>query len=629
MKLFDNLKTGIKLSIGFLFIVAILIGILLYTNIQISTLGRLQDGNIQRSKDAIRAEEGAGMGAKVYRVIADTEINLNFETSQTAWNAIKSEMTDDLAYLKNAADNEKEKLLASQASEGFDKLITLYEKDLLPALKAANATTQETNKMDGEIDGYITEINTPLSEFSSTLQKENLESDRLFDEERSTTQTVSIITGILGVLVAVGLAFVITRSITSPLAIVVEIGNSLSNGDLVRDLSSAKKDKVRLRKDEIGDLGRAFDRLIKYMQEMGIAAERIASNDLSLAVTPKSEKDELGNSFVKMVGGLRDAINEINDNANNLSSASIQLAEAAKQAESATSQISITIQQVARGTSDQASSVNKTASATEQMSKAIDGVAKGAEEQGMAISKAAEITSQINIAIQQVAENAESVTVDAAKAADAARIGAATVEVTLSGMHSIKSKVGASAEKVQVMGHRSNEIGAIVETIQDIASQTNLLALNAAIEAARAGEHGKGFAVVADEVRKLAERSSQATKEIGGIIAGIQTTVEEAVKAMEEGSMEVEQGVINAGKAGTALTEIISAALAVNNQANLAKKAAEHMSAASSELVSAVDSVSAVVEQNTAATEEMSANSAEVTLAIEQPLKKCPLQQKK
>jgi methyl-accepting chemotaxis protein len=167
------------------------------------------------------------------------------------------------------------------------------------------------------------------------------------------------------------------------------------------------------------------------------------------------------------------------------------------------------------------------------------------------------------------------------------------------------------------MGTRSEQIGAIVGTIEDIASQTNLLALNAAIEAARAGEHGKGFAVVADEVRKLAERSSAATKEIGELIKGIQQTVADAVAAMNEGSVEVERGVGQANQAGQALTEILSAVREVNRQVAEIANAADRMSGLSSELVEATDTVSAVVEENTAATEEMAAGSSEVTQAVE------------
>ncbi len=426
-----------------------------------------------------------------------------------------------------------------------------------------------------------------------------------------------LIASLLMVIAIALAAFILTRTVTMPLGIAVNISKSLAVGNLVRELSEKEKNKVRLRQDEIGDLGKAFDKLINYMQEMGQTAEIIARNDLTVSVEPKSEKDELGNAFVGMIDGLRDAVTQINNNAGNLSSASEQLARIANQAGLATNQISNTVQQVAKGTSDQAESITTTAFSVEQMSRAIEGVAKGAQEQSQAITKASEITAQINIAIQQVAGNAASVTTDSATAAEAARGGAQTVEETLQGMQSIKSKVGASAEKVQEMGQRSGEIGAIVETIEDIASQTNLLALNAAIEAARAGEHGKGFAVVADEVRKLAERSSQATKEIGTLIGDIQNTVADAVKAMDEGSREVELGVASANRAGSALTEILSAAQAVNTQAVLAGEAAGKMNAFASELVSAVDSVSAVVEENTAATEEMAANSTEVTQAIE------------
>ena len=187
----------------------------------------------------------------------------------------------------------------------------------------------------------------------------------------------------------------------------------------------------------------------------------------------------------------------------------------------------------------------------------------------------------------------------------------------IEGIQRVSTAAEQLALRVRELGKRSAQIGTIVETINDIASQTNLLALNAAIEAARAGEHGKGFAVVADEVRKLAERAGTATKEIGVLIRGIQGTVNEAVAAMNEGAKEVEVGVARANEAGDVLKTILTAAQAVQSQAEAAFSATQQMGTLSNDLVSATDSVSAVVEENTASTEQMAAGSAEVTGAIE------------
>jgi methyl-accepting chemotaxis protein len=250
------------------------------------------------------------------------------------------------------------------------------------------------------------------------------------------------------------------------------------------------------------------------------------------------------------------------------------------------------------------------------MSRAIEGMAAGAQKQSDAVAKASNITTQITTAIQKVAANAQTSAREASQAEENARSGAKTVQDTIQGMQSIKAKVGLSAVKVQDMGNRSDQIGAIVETIDDIASQTNLLALNAAIEAARAGEHGKGFAVVADEVRKLAERSNLATKEIALLIKGIQQTVTEAVMAMDESAREVEQGVARASQSDGALTSILKAAGAVNHQVEEIARAAQYISVSSNELVSSMDTVSAVVVENTAATAQMSASASEVSHSV-------------
>jgi methyl-accepting chemotaxis protein len=257
------------------------------------------------------------------------------------------------------------------------------------------------------------------------------------------------------------------------------------------------------------------------------------------------------------------------------------------------------------------------AASVEQLRRAIENVSDGAQAQAEAVSKMASLTGSLSSSIEKVAGNANAVSVESNNAANAARDGSSTVVETVQGMESIREKVGYSAKKVQEMGDRSDQIGAIVETIDDIASQTNLLALNAAIEAARAGEHGKGFAVVADEVRKLAERSSSATKEIGSLIKGIQQTVAEAVTAMKESAAEVETGVERASLAGNALDNILKASEAVNHQAQQAADAVAQMGALANELVAAADDVSAIVEENTAATEEMAAGSTEITQSID------------
>lgn len=420
----------------------------------------------------------------------------------------------------------------------------------------------------------------------------------------------TLIGGAIVLCLSVLLSFLISRQIANPLLKLVPIAQAVARGDVNQKVTVKSN-------DEVGTVAEAFGEVVGYMQTMAQAAEKIADGDLTVEVTPKSEKDALGNAFSKMVASLAQLIGQFKASANTLADASKQLSSAAEQAGHATQGIASTSQQVAKGAGDQAQNVQSTTVSVEQLSKAIDQIAQGAQEQAKGTHQAANIVNKVSTASAQVASSSQAAAEGSKEAAAAAGNGAEMVNKTVEGMQKIMAAMGVASKKVTDLGERSNEIGKIVATIDDIAAQTNLLALNAAIEAARAGEQGRGFAVVADEVRKLAERSSMATKEIADLITGIQKGVSEAVKAMEEGDKQVEAGNKLAADAGQSLKSIHKVATDVSSRIEQISAAAKELSALANEMVKTIDSVSSIVEENTGATEQMAANSSEVTKALE------------
>jgi methyl-accepting chemotaxis protein len=196
--------------------------------------------------------------------------------------------------------------------------------------------------------------------------------------------------------------------------------------------------------------------------------------------------------------------------------------------------------------------------------------------------------------IVENSKNASSTAETAKEAKIAAEQGGNVVNETVGGMKRIAHVVKQSAGTVQELGRSSDQIGEIIGVIDDIAAQTNLLALNAAIEAARAGEQGRGFAVVADEVRKLAERTTKATKEIAGMIKKIQADTKGAVVSMEEGTREVDDGITLADKAGASLLEIVGISQKVTDMVAQIAAASEEQSSASEQISKNVEAISAV-----------------------------------
>lgn len=259
-----------------------------------------------------------------------------------------------------------------------------------------------------------------------------------------------------------------------------------------------------------------------------------------------------------------------------------------------------------------ANSSNDVSSAASLLDGSAEQMAAGVEQAATQVNSVATASEEMSTTSSEIAQNCVMAAKSSEKASASAVTGEGIIQETISVMTRINERVKQSAGIIKSLGARSEQIGEVVGLINEIADQTNLLALNAAIEAARAGEHGRGFAVVADEVRKLAERTTGATKEIGDTIEAMQAETKNAVVSMKEGEDEVEQGAKEASKSGDALKDILKQVNTVTTEINQIAVASEEQTATTNEIATNIQQISEVMQDTAKRIQENAGASAQL-----------------
>ena len=457
------------------------------------------------------------------------------------------ELTADNAVQQHRLDA-LEPLVANKFAELQAIIALRRSKGFAPASEAVL-----TNKGKDEMDGIRRLLAEMEREENDLLAKRSAEEK---DLARHTELTI-VLGSVLCLALVVVVGIFLTGNIAKPIREISASARALASGDLAVSIP------LNVRRDEVGVLAQSFTLMTDSLRRMAEATDKIAAGDLTVDVQPRSAQDTLGKSFVTMRDGLRRVTGELLESVNILSSAA--------------QQIVATTTQVASGASETATSVSETTTTVEE------------------VRQTAELSTR----------KAKHVSESSQKVAQVSQIGKKSVEDSIQAMKRIQGQVETIAESVARLSEQSQAIGDIMVTVNDLAEQSNILAVNASIEAAKAGDQGKGFAVVAQEVRSLAEQSKQATAQVRSILNDIQKATAGAVMATEQASKATEAGVKLSAQAGESVQTLAESIAEAAQAATQIAASSQQQTVGMDQVALAMESIKTASAQNVTGAKQM------------------------
>ncbi len=490
-------------------------------------------------------------------------------------------------------------------------------------LFTATHSELEALKMETVLNGDREEVNLggknhilfshPLDGTSQGVLIAIDQSELVATRDRART-TLLLVMGVMTALAAL-VGVVTSRGITRPLTETVKNLKEIAEGegDLTRTL------KIHSR-DETGELANSFNLFVSRLGEM-VRRTRRVSADLGEAMEKiRGSSREVNEGTIRQSRSLEEslkALQEIERSVAGIAESTSTLVGAAEESSSATLELGATIEQIATQmeklfeiVEEVSSAINETSVSGQQINDNVDILASSMEVTASSIT-------QMDASIKEIEENAEKTNQFSEEAARDARLGKEAVVATIEGIGSIRETVDHAGKVIQNLGEKSEAIGKILTVIDEVADQTSLLALNAAIIAAQAGEHGRGFSVVADEIRELADRTAVSTREISDIIGDLQKGAREAVKAVRTGSERVNQEVVRSRTAGEALEKILSSTSRSTEQVRSIVRATQEQSRGSRQITSSINQVASLLDQIASAVKQQGDGNRQMVKAAE------------